>query len=59
MESIVNIENYPDYAKDYKFIVACEVNGKLWFYGAWNDDSKTYRIADSLGDNAIVLTNKQ
>jgi hypothetical protein len=58
MEFSVKVENCPDYAKDYKLIVARAVNGKLWFYGAWNDYSEASRVAESLGDNAIILENK-
>ena len=55
MKFSIQVENCPEYAKDYEFIVARAVNGRLWFYGAWNEAN---RVAESLGDNALVLTNK-
>lgn len=51
------IENCPDYAKDYKYIVARDVDSTLWFYGAWNDEHEANRVAQVLGENALVLDN--
>lgn len=30
------INNLPDYADKYKYIVATLVDGQLWFYGAYD-----------------------
>ena len=39
------INNLPNYAKDYKFIVYTEVNGEKWFYGAYNDAQWAREVA--------------
>lgn len=52
------INNCPDYAKHYKYIVARDVDGEIWFYGAWNDEKEANRVAKELGENAMVLDNE-
>ena len=32
----VEINNYPEYADKYNYIVAREVEGEYWFYGAYD-----------------------
>ena len=51
------INNVPDYAKDYKWIVARFEDGEYWFWGAWNDESKALEIASNI-ENATVFENK-
>lgn len=51
------INNYQTYANNYKYVVARRVEGKLWFWGAWNDRDTANRIADSLG-NGVVVTDQ-
>jgi uncharacterized protein YutD len=34
------INNLPEYANEYKYIVARWCDDELWFYGAWNDEEK-------------------
>lgn len=41
----MKINNLPDYAKNYKFIVCSEVDNELWFYGAYNDYNRAIDIA--------------
>ena len=51
------INNIPTYANEYKYIVARRVDGKLWFWGAWNDRDKANDAAEELG-NGVVLVNE-
>lgn len=32
----VEINNYPEYADEYNYIVARECDGEWWFYGAYD-----------------------
>lgn len=47
------INNVPDYANDYRFIVARYVDGEYWFWGAWNDRNKANEVAIELGDASV------
>lgn len=47
------INNLPDYATEYGYIVASVVDGNLWFYGAWNNADKAYEVARSI-DGAVI-----
>lgn len=49
------INNLPDYATEYGYIVAFVVDGNLWFHGAWNNADRAYRIARSI--NGVVIKN--
>lgn len=49
------IRNEPDYAKDYEFVVAREVDGEYWFYGAYENGWDADRIAYGIG--GIVFHN--
>lgn len=51
-----NINNLPDYVKEYRYIVANEIDGELWFWGAWNDKAKANTVANEI--DGIVVTNK-
>lgn len=43
------INNIPEYAKNYTYIVARDVDdNELWFYGAYNDGVKAQQIADEI-----------
>ena len=42
---MTEIKNLPTYATDYKYIVAKEVDGDWWFYGAYNEGSRAERAA--------------
>lgn len=50
------IHNAPRYAEEYKYIVAREVNGDLWFWGAYSDVFKADQAAEEI--NGVVITNK-
>ena len=49
MNLIAKVNNLPDYAEKYKHIVARAVDGEMWFYGAYNDESKAVNVARSVG----------
>ena len=48
------INNLPNYAEDYKYIVVTLVDGELWFYGAYNDYEKALLVARETSDRMIV-----
>lgn len=51
-----NINNFPEYAKEYKYIVVQRIDGELWFWGAWDDRNKANEAALELG-NGVVIEN--
>lgn len=56
MNNIITINNKPDYAKDYEFIVARYVDGEYWFYGAYSDGFKADKVANEIF-NAVIFHN--
>lgn len=44
----MKIQNMPEYAKSYRFVVAREEKGQLWFYGAYHELSKAKSVADEV-----------
>ena len=53
MNNIITINNKPEYAKDYEFIVARYIGGEYWFYGAYSDGFKADEVAREIGDAVI------
>lgn len=51
----LKINNKPEYADHYEFMVARKVDGKLWFYGAYRNGFKAGQIAAEIG--GIVIHN--
>ena len=51
----IRINNKPSYANDYEFIVAREIDGEYWFYGAYADGFKADRVAMEI--DGIVFHN--
>ena len=51
------IKNLSDYATKYNYIVASAVDGDLWFYGAWNDETRAYEVAREIG--GVVIKNPE
>lgn len=43
------INNLPNYSENYAYIVAREVDGEYWFWGAYNDRNKANEIAENIG----------
>jgi hypothetical protein len=50
---IANIKNMPDYASEFPYIVAREVEGELWFWGVYEDGKRADEVAGQI--NGIVL----
>lgn len=42
------INNQPDYAKKYAYVVARKFRGEWWFWGAYNDSNRAEKIAFEL-----------
>jgi hypothetical protein len=42
---MTQIQNMPNYAKDYDYIVATNVKGTYWFWGAYNDRDRANEVA--------------
>lgn len=53
---IIKINNEPDYAKDYEFIVARYCEGEYWFYGAYENGFFAAQVAESI-ENGIIFHN--
>lgn len=48
-----NVNNLPSYATRYKFVVARNVDGELWFWGAYDERENADEAAKSI--KGIVL----
>lgn len=49
----VTINNLPDYQLS-RYIVARVADGKLWFWGTWEDREEAERVAAELGNGVVV-----
>lgn len=49
------IQNMPDYAGEYEYIVVrnCNKDG-IWFYGAYHDFTKAVNAASECGNGIVV-----
>ena len=45
----MNILNMPEYASHYEFVVVCEIDNDLWFWGAYADGFKAEQVALEIG----------
>lgn len=43
------IQNCPEYAKDYEYIVCSVVDNEFWFYGAYKNGFKARQVAAEIG----------
>jgi len=50
----MKINNLPATAKNYGYIVAREVDGEFWYWGAWNESEKANEVARDIGGIAIT-----
>lgn len=48
------VNNVPDYAVNYQYWVVREVDGAMWFYGAYETDERAKEVAGTV--NGIVLS---
>lgn len=53
MSKVMNVK---EYAKDKRYIIARDVDGTLWFWGACDDEEKAEQIANEIG--GVVVENK-
>lgn len=53
----VTVNNIPEYAEGYKYILATVTDDELWFYGAFHDLREAHRIAEMVRP-AVVLINE-
>lgn len=47
------INNLPDYYSDYEYIVARDIEGELWYWGAYHDQDRANNIAEDI--NGVVV----
>lgn len=52
---MMNLMNMPEYANDYEFVVAREIDGDYWFWGAYENGFKADQIAYEIG--GVVIHN--
>ena len=50
----MTINNEPNYAKDYNYIVARLIDDEYWFYGAYNDGAKAEKVANEVNGEVII-----
>lgn len=51
----VKVNNVAKYAESKRYIVARSLDGELWFWGAWDDETEAARAALEVG--GIVVCN--
>ena len=51
----MKIQNMPEYADHYEFVVAREIDGELWFWGAYADGYKANQVAHDVA--GVVIHN--
>ena len=54
MKCTVKVNNVPEYAAQYRYIVARLVDGDLWFWGAYGTMERATEAAESI-DGLIVI----
>jgi hypothetical protein len=51
-----HINNLPDYAYEYPFIVVRICDGEFWFWGAFEKNSKAFEVASEIGGTVVYNT---
>lgn len=51
---MIKINRLPAYALDCRYIVACRVDGALWFHGAWDDREGAMAAALLIGGEVFA-----
>jgi len=51
----IKINNMPEYANHYEFVVVRNVDDQLWFYGAYRDGFKADEVAHEI--SGLVVHN--
>lgn len=57
MNCFVHVNNVPEYATKYTFIVTRLIDGCLWFWGAYDTPERAKEAAESI-DGLIVINEK-
>ena len=52
---MLNLINAPEYASHYEFVVAREIDGDYWFWGAYADGFKASTVACEI--DGIIIHN--
>lgn len=59
MKTIVNINNLPANANRFTYIVCREVEGFLWYFGAWYSGQKVQAFEQAQAIGGIVVKNEE
>ena len=51
---MMNINNMPEYANKYQYIVCRVVNGALWCWRAYNEKSRAAEAAAAVGGTVVA-----
>ena len=51
---MVTILNVPNYAPKYTFWVVRFCDGRLWYYGGFDDENRAIEAADFVGNGMVV-----
>ena len=52
---MLNLMNAPESASHYEFVVAREIDGDFWYWGAYSDGWKADQVAYEIG--GVVIHN--
>ena len=55
MKLIATVNNLPANLSKYAWITAREVDGELWYYGAWYDEEGARKQAREIGGIALKV----
>ena len=53
---VAEVLNWEDREEKYKYVVARVCGNELWFFGAYETESRAREVAYELGELAVVLT---
>lgn len=53
-EILVTILNVPNYAPKYQYWVVRFCDGRLWYYGGFDDENRAIEAADFVGNGMVV-----
>lgn len=55
IRTTIKVNNVPEYASEYDYIVCTLVDGELWFYGAYDDFARANMAAHE--GNRVIIEN--
>ena len=56
---MTHINNLPDYAKDYDFIVVRFCDNEFWFWGAYETFNRAQNVADEINGIVVIRMEKE